>query len=239
MPDLNETGLITFKEWTLRVRESTSPSPRLMLLIHGLTGDENSMWVFARNLPAEYWMVAPRAPHTSQMEQGGYSWRSSVVDVEDHIRLEQLRDSAEMLIRFVNDYSASVGIDAHTFDVLGFSQGAALCSLLAFLYPERIHKVGILSGFVPSGLEELVSQRPLEGKPFFVTHGTKDERVSLARARASMDVLEQAGAQVTYCEDDVGHKVSVTCLRALKDFFADTDSTPRSGSVDKRSSPGD
>jgi phospholipase/carboxylesterase len=225
MPDLNDTSLITFKDWTLRVRESMSAFPRLMLLVHGLTGDENSMWVFARNLSSEYWMVAPRAPHTSQMEQGGYSWRTTVGDVEDQIRLEQLRDSAEALIHFLDDYSASVGLDAHMFDVMGFSQGAAVCSLLAFLYSERIRKVGILAGFVPIGLEELVSQRPLEGKPFFVAHGTKDERVSIARARASIEILEQAGAHVTYCEDDVGHKVSVTCLRALKDFFADKRST--------------
>ena len=102
---------------------------------------------------------------------------------------------------------------------MGFSQGAAMCSLLAFLYPERIRKVGILAGFIPDGLEELVSQRPLEGKPFFVAHGTKDETVTIARARASIEILEKAGAQVTYCEDDVGHKVSAACLRALKEFF--------------------
>jgi predicted esterase len=56
--------------------------------------------------------------------------------------------------------------------------------------------------------------------------------VGIERARAAIKILEQAGAQVTYCEDEVGHKVSVTCLRALKTFFADTRSTPRSGSVD-------
>lgn len=219
MPDPNSTSLITFKDWTLRVRESTSPSPRLMLLIHGLTGDENSMWVFARNLPADYWMIAPRAPHASQMEQGGYSWREPDSETEDRPRVEQLRDSAEALIRLVDEYAASVGIDASTLDVMGFSQGAAMCSLLAFLYPQRIRKAGILAGFAPGGLEEQVSQRPLEGKPFFVAHGTKDETVSIERARTSIEILEQAGAQVTYCEDDVGHKVSAACLRALKDFF--------------------
>lgn len=226
MPDPNDTSLITFKDWTLRLRESTGASRRLMLLIHGLTGDENSMWVFARNLSPEYWMVSPRAPYPSEMEQGGYSWRPSAGDAEERSSLEQLRDSAEALIRLVDDYSASVQIDAKTFDVLGFSQGAAMCSSLAFLYPERIRKVGILAGFVPGGLEELVSQRPLEGKPFFVAHGTKDERVSIEHARASMEILEQAGAHVTYCEDDVGHKVSVNCLRALKDFFKDQRSSP-------------
>ena len=221
MPDPNNTSLITFQEWTLRVRESTSSSPRLLVLIHGLTGDENVMWVFARNLPEEYWMVAPRAPHASEMEQGGYSWRTGSDKVEDSLQMEQLRDSAQALIRLVDEYAASVGIDASTFDVMGFSQGAAMSSLLAFLYPERIRKGGMLAGFVPRGLEDLVSQRPLEGKPFFVTHGTKDETVPIERARASVDLLEKAVAQVTYCEDDVGHKVSAACLRALKDFFAD------------------
>jgi phospholipase/carboxylesterase len=230
VPDPNNTSLITFKGWTLRVRESTSPSPRLMLLIHGLTGDENSMWVFARNLSSDYWMVAPRAPHASEMEQGGYSWRPASGEAEDRPRLEQLRDSAEALIRLMDEYTASVGIEASVFDVMGFSQGAAMSSLLAFLYPGRVRKAGILAGFVPEGLEELTSQRPLEGKPFFVAHGTKDETVSIARARASIEILEGAGAQVTYCEDEVGHKVSAACLRALKDFFTD----PRSSPVDTR-----
>jgi predicted esterase len=81
--------------------------------------------------------------------------------------------------------------------------------------------VGILAGFVPAELENLVSQRPLAGKSFFVAHGTRDEAVTIDRARGSIEILEQAGAQVTYCEDNVGHKVSVTCLRALKQFFLD------------------
>jgi len=45
--------------------------------------------------------------------------------------------------------------------------------------------------------------------------------VTIDRARASIELLERAGAQVTYCEDDVGHKVSLTCLRAMREFLAD------------------
>jgi phospholipase/carboxylesterase len=142
----------------------------------------------------------------------------------DGLSLDLLRSSAEMLIRLVDEYSASAGLDASTFDVMGFSQGGAMASLLTFLYPQRIRRIGILAGFVPVGLEELVPERPLEGKPFFVAHGTKDEMVPIDRARASIEVLEQAGAKVTFCEDEVGHKVSVTCLRSMKNFFADTDS---------------
>ena len=220
MPDLNNTSLISFKNWTLRIRKSTHQARRLMLLIHGHTGDENSMWVFARAMPDHYWMVAPRAPYAA--ESGGYSWRPPQTGNYDQLGLEMLESAAEALIRLVDEYSASAGreADARVFDVMGFSQGAALSSVLTFLYPRRIRKTALLAGFVPSGLEELATQRPLEGKPFFVAHGTKDETVTIDRARASIALLEQAGAQVTYCEDEVGHKVSVTCLRALKEFFS-------------------
>jgi phospholipase/carboxylesterase len=224
MPDLNNASLISFNNWTLRVRESTHPSARLLLMIHGFTGDENSMWVFGRDMPEPYWIVAPRAPYAGQ--PSGYSWRPPQYENLNQLSFDQLRDSAEALIRLVDDYSASVGLDAGNFDVMGFSQGGAMSSALAFLYPQRIRKVGILAGFVPSGLESLVLQRPLEGKPCFVAHGSKDETVPVDRARASVAILEQAGAQVTYCEDEVGHKVSIPCLHGLKKFFADPRSSP-------------
>ncbi len=219
-----DTELIQFDNWTLRVREAKEQPARLLLMLHGYTGDENSMWVFARDLPPHYWIVAPRAPHVS--EEGGYSWRPLLPGTFGWLRLEELLPAAEALIRLVDAYQAhpgfdrrAAGLDAHTFDVMGFSQGAAMCSVLAFLHPERIRRVGILAGFVPDGLEEYVPKRPLAGKPFFITHGTRDKLVTIDRARASIEILERAGAQVTYCEDDVKHKVSVACLRALREFF--------------------
>jgi phospholipase/carboxylesterase len=213
-----DTTLTQFEDWTLRVRKAKDQPARLLLLLHGYTGDENSMWIFARDLPSQYWIIAPRAPHVS--EQGGYSWRPLLSGTFGRPHLEELLPAAEALVRLVDAYSAPVSLDAgRSIDVMGFSQGAAMCNVLAFLYPHRIRKAGILAGFVPHGLEEYAAKRPLQGKPFFIAHGTKDSMVPIDRARASMALLEQAGAQVTYCEDDVGHKVSVTCLRALKDFL--------------------
>lgn len=221
MPDPSNISLITYKNWTLRLRESSGAYARLLLLIHGLTGDENSMWVFTRDLPSHYWLVAPRAPHPSQMEQGGYSWLAVRSEAEELSTVEQLQPASEALMQLIDEYSSSVGLDSSTFDIMGFSQGAAMASLLAFLHPSRIGKVGILAGFVPAGLDGYIASRPLEGKSFFVAHGTRDSRVPIERARTSIEILEQAGASVTYCEDDVGHKVSLNCLRALRKFLTD------------------
>ena len=219
-----DTELITFNNWTLRFKPSrtlseTEGKKRLLLLIHGWTGDENSMWVFTKDFPPDYWMIAPRAPHPAQL--GGYSWRPPQPETFGRPSLETLKPAADELLSFVDAYSSMVRVDAEQFDVIGFSQGAAMSNVLALLYPQRIRKAGILAGFVPSGLEETIAARPLAGKPFFVAHGTQDEMVPIDRARASIELLEQAGAQVTYCEDEVGHKVSAGCLRALKEFLKD------------------
>ena len=222
----SDTDLITFQDWTLRVRPATDGVPRLFLLIHGWTGDENSMWVFARNLPSDYWIIAPRAPYEAQ--PGGYSWRAPRVgpprrspdDLRDWASLEDFRPAADALIRLADDFAAQKNINANQFDVMGFSQGAALTNTITLLYPDRIRRAGVLAGFIPAGVESLIQKRPLIGKPFFVTHGTLDEMVNIEFARQSVQRLERAGANVTFCEDEVGHKVSVNCIRALEQFFA-------------------
>ena len=220
MSDPSNTSLIEFNNWTLRIRESIQPNPRPLLLIHGLTGDENSMWLFTRDLPNNYWMIAPRAPHNA--EPYGYSWRTVHPGTFGRPSFEQLLPAAEALIQLIDEYQTSAKLDAgRSIDVVGFSQGAAMSSVLAFLYPQRIRKVGILAGFVPSGVEEYIPNRPLDGKKIFVTHGTKDETVPVDRARASMEILERAGAEITYCEDEVGHKVSLNCVRALRSYLED------------------
>lgn len=217
MQTATDTELIEFNGWTMRVRPSTSKSPRLLLMIHGWTGDENSMWVFTRRLPNDFWIIAPRAPHRAEPQ--GFSWRPPQPSTFGRPSLEMLLPSAEGLIRLMDEYTASVKVDASRFDVIGFSQGAAMTNVLGLLYPQRVRRMGVLAGFVPSGLEEYIAKKSLMGKNVFVAHGTQDEMVPVDRARASIGLLEQAGATITYCEDEVGHKLSSNCLRALEAYL--------------------
>jgi phospholipase/carboxylesterase len=208
---------VEFQGWTLRVLPARIKPARLLLLIHGWTGDENSMWVFARVVPQDYLVLAPRAPHATP--PSGYSWRVPPPDRGDEPNLADLRSSAQALIGMIDDYRGTQGNSGRTFDIVGFSQGAALASVIALLDPERVTKVALLSGFVPRGAESLASARPLDGVRFFVAHGSVDEMVSIEQARQSVHLLEAAGATVTVCEDEVGHKVSAGCLRGLQAFL--------------------
>jgi phospholipase/carboxylesterase len=214
---MNEPGLLTFDRWVFRLRPASGGAGRLLLLLHGWTGDENSMWVFARNLPAGCTVLAPRAPLAAR--QGGYSWREMTDGSWGFPSVEDLRPAAEALLEFVDGWSASASLDADSFDVIGFSQGAALTYVLALLHPGRVRALAALSGFLPLGSEEYLAGRPLAGKPVFVAHGTLDERIPVDRARSAVRLLQASGAEVTYCEAETGHKVSKDCLNGLEAYF--------------------
>ena len=223
MPDETNTHQMTYNGWTMRVRHAAQEPARFLLMLHGWTGDENSMWVFTRKFPPDMWIAAPRAPHIAK--EGGYSWRPlhSLQDRNWGLpTLSDLKPAAVSMVRLVDDVSASIGVDGSQFDVAGFSQGGALVNVLALLYPQRVRKAAVLAGFMPGGTEDLIARRVLAGKQFYVAHGSRDELVSLERARKSITQLEEAGAQVTFCEAEVGHKVSADCLRGVEAFFAAT-----------------
>lgn len=217
MSTVIDAELSGFRDWIFRFRPATTAPFRLLVLLHGWTGDENSMWVFARNLPAQVAVLAPRGPHVAP--EGGYTWREIRTETWGLPGLDDLRRSAEALIGFIDDWSQAAGVSANQIDLIGFSQGAALSYTLALLHPERIRALAALSGFMPGGAEDLLARHPLAGKPVFVAHGRQDNMIPVEHARRSVALLEGSGARVTYCETDGGHKVSADCFTRLADLF--------------------
>jgi phospholipase/carboxylesterase len=218
MQVVNNTHVVVFQDWTLRVYLPERPE-RLLVLVHGYKGDENSMWVFANGLKVNYCVIAPRAPH--KVIDGGYSWRPDEAKNLGQMSRESLHSQLMNLVNLIKGYAGSIGLNTKSFDMIGFSQGAALVFLLAINYPELIDKAALLGGFAPVTAGKVMVGKPLSGKKYFVAHGTRDDLVPLERSKLMVDLLERAGANITYCEDDVGHKVSSGCLRALKRYLAD------------------
>jgi len=87
------------------------------------------------------------------------------------------------------------------------------------LYPERVRSLAALSGFLPEGATDMLSQNKFNGKPIFVYHGRRDEMIPVERAHQAVATLKSANANVTYCESDAGHKASKECLKEMEKFF--------------------
>ena len=217
MPIETESYLIDQDGWTMRVqapRPGSSPNP-VLLLIHGWTGDEKSMWVFSHRLSSSFWKIAPRGP--VQAPDGGFGWHT--VTSEQPIQLSDFRQSAAGLLERLDHWASSNHVDARQVNLLGFSQGAMLVYAINLLFPERVGLSGALAGYMPSHWINSDSASHLAGKSFYLAHGTLDETIPVAYARETARRLESAGARVNFCEAPVGHKLSANCLNDLGHFF--------------------
>lgn len=191
-----------------------APQNSVILMLHGWTGDENAMWVFESRMPKDHLIIAPRGLFSTPW--GGYGWHEHKSSAWPSI--DDFKPAMEKLSSLLTVDNFPEG-DFSKLSIVGFSQGAALGYSFALLYPERVTAVAGLSGFLPNGILPIIREHPLDNMPVFVTHGTRDQLVPVERARNSVELLEEAGGDVAYCEDDVGHKLSAECFQGLEHFF--------------------
>jgi phospholipase/carboxylesterase len=207
--------VIDIEGWIMRLRIPPGDSPHpLVALLHGWTGDETSMWIFATRFPDGAMLLAPRGLYPAKL--GGFGWQKSHSQGWPH--WNDFLPAIDAFLRILTPTNFP-SADLSRVSLVGFSQGAALAYSLALVHPERVISLAGLSGFMPEGVGHLVEQKPLKGKSLFVSHGTQDDLVPVEKARDSVRLLQQAGARVTYCENDVGHKLNATCFRSMQTFF--------------------
>jgi len=101
----------------------------------------------------------------------------------------------------------------------GFSQGAALAYAFAWLLPQRTVSLAGLAGFLPRAMDPEPQGFELKDTPVYISHGENDPIVPVQRAREAASFFERAGAAVTLCESDVGHKLSADCFKGLEVFL--------------------
>jgi phospholipase/carboxylesterase len=185
--------------------------PPAVVLVHGWLGNETVMGVFEHALPRAAALFYPRGPHAAA---GGFGWYAETQEPETVARgLAALRE-------FVTRLPDAYAVDPARLVLVGFSQGAAICSALTLAAPERVSALAMLAGFLPEFALPDVEPGRLQGKRVFIAHGARDETVPIEAARAARAALTRAGAEVTYHESHAGHKVSTHGLRELKQWLA-------------------
>jgi phospholipase/carboxylesterase len=208
---------LEIQDWVINFRESIGKGPfPVIWLLHGWEGDDDSMLIFTSKLPEDYLLLIPRGrfPTTT----GGYSWYP--IRDTGWPTLEKFSPVIYELVDLMDNWpiSAPWG-DFSAFRIAGYSQGAALAYGFMMLFPERISAVAGLAGFLPTISANYPPGISLEGKTVYVSHGLEDDIVPMHKAREAVEFLIQAGADVTFCESEVGHKLSADCFKGLEVFF--------------------
>ncbi|MEN4013248.1 MAG: alpha/beta hydrolase-fold protein [Bellilinea sp.] len=217
MNAIPEPQVLLYNNWIVRIHPARQKDARIMLMLHGWTGDENSMLVFQRELPDNFWVIAPRG--TIETPEGGYGWIGHRPGKE--ATLDAFRHPAQALDRLLTTLRADYSLGNESLCLMGFSQGAALSLTFAFLYPQQVRKVAVLAGFMPYLMDTYQPAQELGQIQFFIAHGTQDEIVPIERANELASFLEQHKAQVQFCQSPVSHRISANCFKRLGLFFRD------------------
>jgi phospholipase/carboxylesterase len=196
----------------IRIPAGIGPHPTL-IMVHGLDGNEDVTWVFARTASPDWLILTPRAPLTTE---SGFSWYPSTPPDRSPDPAQFAAGSAA-LDKFIAGALATYPIDPARVVLIGFSQGAALSYDYAFKNRDKLIGLGALAGFIPP---QIPTVPPLTKLPVLVLHGTQDERVPIEYARNARERLTTAGAALTYEESDVGHKLSAQGMRTLAAWLA-------------------
>ncbi len=195
------------------IRPGIDDAQPAVIMLHGWTGDEKGMWVFDKVLPQTWWIAALRGRYPAS--SGGFSWTEEIPD--DDPRLADFASSVAALMHTVDDMEERFGLRRERMALMGFSQGAALAFSVPALASWKPAAIVSLAGFMP---RDTVFDGA--GLPVFWGHGIRDDIVSIDLARTIVKRLRGIGAQVQYCEADVGHKAGLECAQGLKSWLKQT-----------------
>lgn len=182
----------------------------LYLLAHGRAGDRGAMWAFGSCVPGVANILAPEA-FLEDRDDGGFCWWP-----KGKPNVEAIERASDRLTQFVRASIEHYALQPHQIVAIGFSQGAALLSVLLQDSPGLFAGVALLAGFV--------IDRPAQSNSpptrVFLGHGLRDSIVPIAQAKAGATLLTERSYEVELHVDDVAHKVGRTVTRELKSWAA-------------------
>ncbi len=206
MANSEKSTFVEYRQGIL-VRQTSEPATFLVIMLHGWSGDERAMWVFKNVLPPSSMAVSIRG--LFPVKTGGYQWTNESRSID--LDTTKFND-ASVFLRSVRDDLINELKDPIKVVLMGFSQGAALAfASMGDLKPDGIVAI---AGFLPEG-----SVKQFSSVPIYWGHGVRDDHVPISRAREDVARLRKAGAEVAFCEVDVGHKLGVECARGLEHWL--------------------
>lgn len=174
-----------------RAQQPAPTAPRhLLVLLHGVGGNESNLATLAARVDPETLVVLPRGPIT--LGQDAFGW-FRVVFTSDGPRIvpDEAEASRRALIDLVGQLQAVYGIKAAQTVIAGFSQGGILSASVALSAPEQVTGFGVLAGRILPELEPHVADRTrLKDLRGFIAHGTRDDKLPV-------DWAHRAGAWLT------------------------------------------
>lgn len=203
-----------------RTLEPAPESPRrLLVLLHGVGGEETQLAALGAQVDAGTLVVLPRAPRT--VGGGSFGWfRVGLSDDGPQIVPEEAEDARQRLVDFVGQLQQHRGIAPSHTVVAGFSQGGVLSASVALTAPERVAGFAVLCGRILPEIEPLLAPRAaLAELDALIVHGRTDATLPMAWAERADALLRRLGVPHRLRLHDAGHELVPAMQRDFRDWF--------------------
>jgi len=188
---------------------------KLVVLCHGVGADGNDLIdlapLWSQALP-DAAFVAPHGPEPYDGAPFGRQW-FSLADRSPAVLAAGMGAAAPLLDRFIDAELARLGLPAHAYALMGFSQGAMIALFTGLRRQPPPRAILAYSGALV-GAERLEAE-PTGRPPVLLVHGEADEVVPVALGRNAERALIRAGLAVEtlYCPG-LGHGLDDAGLSA-------------------------
>ena len=192
---------------------------RLLVLIHGVGGNETNLIPLSTAISDNTLVVFPRGPLV--IGPGQFGWFPVRFGANGpEIDFAEAQRSTLLLNEFIGQLQTRYAISASRTVIAGFSQGGIMSANVALTTPERVAGFGIISGRILPEIEAYVStSSELQALDALVIHGSQDTKLLPSWAERAAALLSRLSVPHVTNYYPAGHELSPAMQHDFLSWF--------------------
>lgn len=207
---------------SFRTLEPRAGTPRrLLVLLHGVGGDEFQLADLGAGAGDGTLVVLPRGPRS--ISGGMLGWfRVGLSDDGPQVVAEEAEDARRKLVEFVGQLQGRFDVPASRTVLAGFSQGGVLAASAVLTTPACAAGVALVCGRVLPEIEpRLAPAHALAGLDALIVHGRRDDTLPVEWAERAARCLTRLGIAHALYLHDAGHELTAGMKADVLRWFDD------------------
>ncbi|MHC0444785.1 alpha/beta hydrolase [Flavobacterium sp. 3-218] len=205
---MNSSKEKTALHYLVRQPKTKTEKPPLLLMLHGVGGNEKNLFSFASDLPDNFLVISARGPLT--LGPDSFAWfQVNFTGGHPQINEQQAEAARVTILDFIEDLKEEHDFDDKQVYLMGFSQGGIMSYSAALTEPEKIKGIAVMSGRLLPEVKPLIADESrLEKLKVFISHGRQDAVLHFPFAADAAAYLQSKGIKPDFHQYDEGHTIN-------------------------------